>query len=494
MLLSVLVVGSALPAAAELAEWQRDGDGLGEAPTDVAVTEDGAILYAYILEWLFGGELPVPGDLVVLDPTSGEMVEVLPVPSGWSIDVTSDRILVARQDEFEPPRLEVWDWEGRLLGSREWPDLWADSFWITDVAISGSKAVVIVSTNDSSNVVLFDLRDMSLLRRLETTAEPSRYVAVAATDGIILVTVENRVFDGSGGDRFQDTTVHVYRDQEMVRDITLTRAGDPVRGSAVEPAPGGAFYVLGDQDFADRTVPPTVTMHDSSGVLVEELWRSPDGFSSVGIDSDGCVGLIGLVSTDDLSSVRGFKYVPDAQRRSCFIDTFNSPFNDSIVWLGSEAITRGCNPPLRDRFCPDDVITRGEMAAFLVRALGYNDGGGGLFEDTRDHLFASEIDRLAVAGVTRGCNPPKNDRYCPDDLVTRGQMAAFLVRALHYTDNGGGNLFIDVDGNTFDADIDKLGTAGITKGCNPPVNDHFCPDDFVTRGEMAAFLHRALDS
>jgi hypothetical protein len=36
---------------------------------------------------------------------------------------------------------------------------------------------------------------------------------------------------------------------------------------------------------------------------------------------------------------------------------------------------------------------------------------------------------LAAAGVTNGCNPPSNDRFCPDSYVTRGQMAAFLVRA-----------------------------------------------------------------
>jgi hypothetical protein len=71
-------------------------------------------------------------------------------------------------------------------------------------------------------------------------------------------------------------------------------------------------------------------------------------------------------------------------------------------------------------------------------------------------------------------------------------MAAFLVRALGYTDNGGGNLFIDDDSSIFQEDIDRLGTAAVTKGCNPPINDRFCPDDNVTRGQMAAFLHRAL--
>lgn len=58
-----------------------------------------------------------------------------------------------------------------------------------------------------------------------------------------------------------------------------------------------------------------------------------------------------------------------------------------------------------------------------------------------------------------------------------------------YTDNGGGNLFTDDDGSIFEDHIDKLATAGVTKGCAPGL---FCPDDFVTRGQMAAFLTRAL--
>jgi hypothetical protein len=71
-------------------------------------------------------------------------------------------------------------------------------------------------------------------------------------------------------------------------------------------------------------------------------------------------------------------------------------------------------------------------------------------------------------------------------------MAAFLVRALGYTDDGGGDLFVDDDDSSFEGDIDRLGTAGVTRGCNPPANTRFCPDDFVTRGQMAAFLFRVL--
>jgi hypothetical protein len=51
--------------------------------------------------------------------------------------------------------------------------------------------------------------------------------------------------------------------------------------------------------------------------------------------------------------------------------------------------------------------------------------------------------------------------------------------------------FTDVpDSNIFHADIDWLADAGITLGCNPPANDEYCPNDPVTRGQMAAFMHR----
>ena len=49
---------------------------------------------------------------------------------------------------------------------------------------------------------------------------------------------------------------------------------------------------------------------------------------------------------------------------------------------------------------------------------------------TTGAFFESEIDRLAQAGITLGCNPPANDQFCPLESVTRAQMATFLDRAL----------------------------------------------------------------
>jgi hypothetical protein len=184
---------------------------------------------------------------------------------------------------------------------------------------------------------------------------------------------------------------------------------------------------------------------------------------------------------------------PDPDPDLGFVDIAGSGFANAIEWLADEGITKGCNPPANTMFCPDDFVTRGQMATFLVRAFGYTDNGGGnLFIDDNSSVFEGAIDKLATAGITVGCNPPDNDRFCPDRDVTRGEMAAFLGRAFGYTDNGGGDWFIDDDGSVFENAIDRLRTAGVTQGCNPPLNNRYCPNDFVTRGQMAAFLKRAL--
>ena len=118
---------------------------------------------------------------------------------------------------------------------------------------------------------------------------------------------------------------------------------------------------------------------------------------------------------------------------------------------------------------------------------------GGTFGDDDGNVHEGFIEAIAAEGITRGCNPPDNDRYCPSATVTRGQMAAFLVRALDLSDDGGGSKFIDDDGSVFESDIAKLAAAGITRGCNPPDNDRFCPNDPVRRDQMASFLGRALN-
>ncbi len=175
-----------------------------------------------------------------------------------------------------------------------------------------------------------------------------------------------------------------------------------------------------------------------------------------------------------------------------FNDISGSVHYDDIIYIADLEITKGCNPPYNTEYCPDADVTRGEMAAFVVRALGLTDDGGeDWFTDDDGSTFEGDINKLRAAGITFGCNGAGTE-YCPDAPVTRGEMAAFLVRGFGYTDPGAGDWFTDDDESMFEGNIDRLKVAGVTLGCNPPTNDRFCPEDPVQRDQMASFLARAL--
>ncbi|MCH7846544.1 MAG: S-layer homology domain-containing protein, partial [Acidobacteria bacterium] len=141
-------------------------------------------------------------------------------------------------------------------------------------------------------------------------------------------------------------------------------------------------------------------------------------------------------------------------------------------------------------FFPTRPLTRAELASLFVRAFVLPPAAPAGFGDTAGNEHAANIDALAAAGITKGCNPPANSLFCPDRITTRGEIASFLVRALALP-AAPSQPFIDVSGSVHRNDAAALALAGITKGCNPPTNNRFCPNDPVTRGQMAAFLHRA---
>ena len=164
---------------------------------------------------------------------------------------------------------------------------------------------------------------------------------------------------------------------------------------------------------------------------------------------------------------------------------------------GSAAIHAGV--PLDNLNDDETIVGAPDMGAFeygfpLPNYGPRVDGVGSRFIDVpQGSLFFVEIEWLADTGTTKGCNPPLNDRFCPNDNVTRGQMAAFLTRALNLP-TATQDSFTDDNDSVFEANIESLAMAGITKGCNPPTNDRFCPTSPVTRGQMAAFLYRALST
>lgn len=160
----------------------------------------------------------------------------------------------------------------------------------------------------------------------------------------------------------------------------------------------------------------------------------------------------------------------------------SSPFKNDIVWLRNEGITGGCTAT---KFCPNDRVTRAQMASFLVRAPPVPVTTSDFFTDDESPIHESNINRLAAAGITGGCAA---NRYCPNDYVTREQMASFLARAFKLLGATTG-YFTDDESSIHESNINRLAKSGITGGCSP---GRYCPAAFVTRGQMAAFLHRAL--
>jgi SpoIID/LytB domain protein len=159
-------------------------------------------------------------------------------------------------------------------------------------------------------------------------------------------------------------------------------------------------------------------------------------------------------------------------------------FVGEIVGLHELGITAGCRP---SAYCPDSWVSRGEMAAFISRALGLVlPVSAQSFVDDDTSVFEAEIEAIRAAGITLGCAP---ERFCPNRPVTRAEMAAFLSRAWALEASAGDD-FVDDDGHHLEQEIQALAEAGITLGCGP---GSFCPNRPVTRAEMAAFLIRAVD-
>lgn len=160
-----------------------------------------------------------------------------------------------------------------------------------------------------------------------------------------------------------------------------------------------------------------------------------------------------------------------------------------IEAIAEAGVTFGCNPPKNDEFCPDRILTRAQMASIFVRALGLTALDSGPFTDIADSIHARDINALAAAGVTLGCNPPTNDRFCPDAPVSRQQIATFIVRAFEF-DASDVDVFSDDTGSAHEADINALAAAGITNGCGV---DAFCGRAGLTRAEMAVFIGKTLE-
>ncbi len=156
--------------------------------------------------------------------------------------------------------------------------------------------------------------------------------------------------------------------------------------------------------------------------------------------------------------------------------------------LFHNGVTDGC---AAGSYCPSDPVQRDQMAVFLLKA---RHGGSylppscaGVFADVPcPSPFADWIEHLLGEGITGGCDPTHS---CPSSLVTRAQMAVFMLKAKYgpgFVPPACNEVFPDVPCTSpFAAWIERLFHEGITAGCG---GANYCPNGFSTRGQMAVFL------
>ncbi len=177
-----------------------------------------------------------------------------------------------------------------------------------------------------------------------------------------------------------------------------------------------------------------------------------------------------------------------------FTDDDDSIHEPNIEAIAGAGITNGCNPPDNDHYCPTRPVTRAEMAAFIIRAMELEDllvSYQGTFPDVPEGQWYTPYVETLAEVGVTEGYP--DGTYRPDATVSRAEMAVFLVRAFSPGSFAPAEgIFADVPAGAFyAADAEQIYREGITFGCRVSPLS-YCPSDAVLRDQMASFLARAL--
>jgi hypothetical protein len=191
-------------------------------------------------------------------------------------------------------------------------------------------------------------------------------------------------------------------------------------------------------------------------------------------------------------------------------------FRGAIDCIAYYGITKGTGDG--STYSPEEDVTRAQMAVFIARAaevagVDLGSAGDAGFDDIDDAWGEAQdaINRLASRGMIAS-----GGAFRPDDAITRAEMATFLVGLLveaapDVTRDSSGAILLGVAGSRSVADdrfpdatgaeIAAIYELGVTRGAGaadvqdatePPLDFNYEPDGAVDRGQMAAFITRAL--
>ena len=179
-----------------------------------------------------------------------------------------------------------------------------------------------------------------------------------------------------------------------------------------------------------------------------------------------------------------------------FVDDDGSTHEKNIEIIAALGITLGCNPPDNDRFCPSRPVTRAQMSTFLGRALGESGDDAPAASRFPDIPEDAWYLGYVESLAELGVFPEDaGSPFRPSDPLTRLEMAVWMAGAFEsITEVEPQGVFSDVAAGAWYAGaVEGLRVAGVTKGCKADPRS-YCPDDDVRRDQMASFLARVLVS
>lgn len=176
------------------------------------------------------------------------------------------------------------------------------------------------------------------------------------------------------------------------------------------------------------------------------------------------------------------------------VGSSHRPAIDCAVWF---SVAQGIS---RIRYAPSNQVTRAQMASFIARMLTRSgvqlpSGSSQQFADVPpSNVHRDAINRLAAAGIVQG----QGATYAPNRVVTRDQMASFLVRSYDYAQGQVGRFslppanrqFLDTAGNVHESNINKAAVAGFANGVG---TGQYAPRSGVRRDQMATFVVRTME-
>ena len=304
---------------------------------------------------------------------------------------------------------------------------------------------------------------------------------------------------GSGGDFAYSIAIDSSGNVYVAGETASTNF--PETGGSAQPSYGGGS--------ADAFVS---ILNSALTSILQSTYLGGSGIDyaySIAIDSAGNVYVAGGTDSTNFPETGGSAQPSYGGGGDAFLTKFDSSLTDNplfsdvpagywaegyITAIYNAGITRGCaqddpdTPENERRYCPEDSVTRGQMAAFIIRAKygeAFSYTTTPYFTDVPStHTFFKYVQKLKDDGIT-----VVSGTYGVDSYVTRGQMAAFIIRAkfgenFTYTTTP---YFSDVPStHNFFKYVQKMKDEGITT-----VTGTYNVDSVVTRAQMAAFLARA---